>query len=564
MAMRTGACGRAPLLALALLAAACASPAPPPEPSAPASAEAAPPAPAASGMRPRLEVGPPREVTWARGPDAAPAGPRPPNIVLILVDDLGYNDISLHGGVAGGRVRTPHIDSLAADGVRFAQGYTGHSNCAPSRAALMTGRYPTRFGFAFTPVPLAFARNLASFDSQDRKRVYRAELEPLVPPVEEMGLPTSEVTLAELLEGRGYHSVLLGKWHLGEAPRFQPDKQGFDEYLGFFPGASLFLPEDSPDVVNAKLPLDPIDSYLWRSLQFYVRKDGVAQPFAPDAHMTDYLSDAAVEVIEANRNRPFFLYLAYNAPHTPLQALKSDHDALADIADPTLRVYGAMIAQLDRGIGRVLAALEANGLAENTLVIFTSDNGGADYVGLDELNAPFRGWKSTFFEGGVRTPFLMRWPAGLPAGAVVEAPVSHFDIFATAAAAAGAQPAADRPIDGVDLSPHARGEASARPHARLFFTAGDYRAVREGDWKLQTEGIQEKAWLFNLADDPGESRNLADQHPERVAALKAALEAHAAEHAPPLWPALLSRSILLDATLNKRQTDADEYVFAFN
>ncbi|MCP5433082.1 MAG: sulfatase-like hydrolase/transferase, partial [Alphaproteobacteria bacterium] len=293
--------------------------------------------------RAQLQIAPNAAVAWDEGPAEAPKGERPPNIVLILADDLGFNDIAFYGGgVAGGRVPTPNIDSIARDGAHFTNGYSGHANCAPSRAALMTGRYPTRFGFAFTPTPLGFARSLGSVVTQGRRKVYRADLEDAVPPVEEMGLPTDETTLAELLAARGYHTVQLGKWHLGESPRFLPERQGFDEWLGFPAGASLFLPKDDPRAVNSVQPYDPIDVYLWDHLQYFVRKDGGA-PFRPDTHMTDYLSDEAVRVIAANRNRPFFLYLAYNAPHTPLQALKEDYDALGGIEDHTLRVYAAMI-----------------------------------------------------------------------------------------------------------------------------------------------------------------------------------------------------------------------------
>ncbi|NWG45947.1 MAG: sulfatase-like hydrolase/transferase [Alphaproteobacteria bacterium] len=332
----------------------------------------------------------------------------------------------------------------------------------------------------------------------------------------------------------------------------------------FTGGGSLFLPKDDPGVVNSVQDYDPIDLYLWDQLQFFVRNNN-GPPFRPDAHMTDYLSDAAVDVIEANRNRPFFLYLAYNAPHTPLQALKADYDALSDIDDHTLRVYGAMMRQLDRGIGRVLDALKAQGLEENTIVVFTSDNGGADYIGLPDINKPYRGWKSTFFEGGIHAPYLIKWPSVIPPGTEYHRPVVHFDLFTTLAVAAGAEVPNDRQIDGVDLLPFALGKkGDARPHDVLFWGAGGYQVVRDRDWKLQVEDIQPKTWLFNLAEDPSEQKNLADVESERVARMKDLIATHRAKLPPPLWPSLVSRTMLIDAPLTRPQGPGDEYVYTFN
>jgi arylsulfatase A-like enzyme len=406
-------------------------------------------------------------------------------------------------------------------------------------------------GFAF------FNRN------QDPPPIYHEEVEDSYPPREEQGLPPSEITLPELLRDRGYHSIHLGKWHLGETPAFRPEAQGFDESLGFYSGASLFLPEDHPDVVNAKQDFDPIDRFLWANLPFMVRYNG-SEPFAPSSYVTDYLADEAVKAIEANRHRPFFLYLAFNAPHTPLQALRADYDALAGIEDPTERVYAAMLVQLDRAVGRVLEALRENGLADDTLVFFTSDNGGAHYVGLPGLNRPYRGWKMTFFEGGVHVPLFLRWPRALPAGAVVETPVAQLDVFATAAAAAGAELPADRAIDAVDLAPFARGERAGAAHAALFFRSGHYRAVRAGDWKLQLAERPQRAWLFDLARDPTERVNLADAEPARVTELTALLDAHAAETRAPLWPSLLEGAIRIDPPLGAPHAPDDEYVYWAN
>jgi arylsulfatase A-like enzyme len=512
-------------------------------------------------------VGPPREVVWEAGPasPAAPPNERPPNIVLILADDLGWNDLSFAGGgLGGGRVKTPRIDSIARDGVSFTAGYSANATCAPARAAILTGRYPTRSGFEFTPAGVPFMRGVALFNRNEMPPpIYHEEIEDSYPPREQQGLPQSEITLAELLKERGYHTVHFGKWHLGEVEAFRPEAQGFDESLGFYSGASLYLPEDHPDVLNSKQDFDPIDRFLWANLPFAVRKNG-SEPFEPSGYVTDYLADEAVRAIEANRHRPFFLYLAFNAPHTPLQALRSDYDALAGIESHAERVYGAMMLSLDRAVGRVLDALAAHGLEENTLVFFTSDNGGANYVGLPDLNKPYRGWKMTFFEGGVHMPFFLKWPKALPRGVENDAPVAGIDIFTTAAAAAGAALPTDRVIDGVDLVPHARGEKPGRPHEALFWRSGHYRVVRAGDWKLQLSQRPRRAWLFDLANDPTERVNLAEAEPARVAELTALLDAHHATQAQPLWPSLLEGAIRIDPPLGAEPGADDEFVYWAN
>jgi arylsulfatase A-like enzyme len=258
-------------------------------------------------------------VVWEGGPAEAPPGPRPPNVVVIVADDLGYNDLTFGGGgVADGAVPTPNIDGIARAGVEYTRGYSGNATCAPSRAAIMTGRYPTRFGFEFTPAPKPFMRLVAWMRRNEPvPPIYFEEREAGVPPVADQGVPPSEITLAELLRERGYRTLGLGKWHLGESARFHPNAQGFDEYLGFAQGAAMFMDADDPRVVNSKQDFDPIDKFLWANLVFAVRKDG-GKRFAPDAYMTDYLAREAARAIEANRHRPFFLYLAFNAPHTPL------------------------------------------------------------------------------------------------------------------------------------------------------------------------------------------------------------------------------------------------------
>ena len=500
-------------------------------------------------------------VHWAEGPARPPSGRRPPNIVLIVADDLGINDITAEGPGRGvdGRVPTPNIDAIARQGADFTIAYAGNATCSPSRAALMTGRYPQRFGFEFTAVPGQLAKYVPRYSPQDRPHptIYHAELQSKVPPMADMGMPGTEITIAELLKSRGYHTIHVGKWHLGEARGTRPEDQGFEESLGFMSGASKYEPDTAgPD---SKLPGDPLDRLLWLGLSDGVQFNG-GKPFHAGEYMTDYLSDQAAAAIAANRNRPFFLYLAYNAPHTPFQATKSDYDALSAIKDARMRVYGAMIRALDRGVGKVMSALRAQGIDGNTVVIFTNDNGGAWYAGLPNINKPYRGWKGTFFEGGIRVPFFVRWTGRIRPGQHLSMPVQFIDVLPTLASAAGAPLPAGRTIDGMDLLPFATGSAPARPRA-LFWRSGSYEAVRDGDWKLQLSRNPPRTWLFDLAADPTERNDLSKTRADVVTRLRSELSAHDSQMAKPLWPALLEEPIRIDVPADAPWKPGQEYVY---
>jgi len=511
-------------------------------------------------------VGPTRAVAWRQGPATASAAPRdrPPNIIVILADDLGWNDLTINGGgVAGGRVPTPAIDRIGRDGAIFTQAYAGDATCAPSRAAIMTGRYATRFGFEFTPTPVAFSRLISTFPSDLPMIFHQDKVKDMPSSIHDQAIPANERMIGEALTARGYHTLMLGKWHLGGTKSSKPDARGFAEALSFYPGASMFLPEKDPQVVNAKQDFDPIDKFLWANLAFGIRYNDGAQ-FRPASYMTDYLGEEAARAIVANKHRPFFMYLAYNAPHTPLQALKSDYDALGFIDDHRLRVYAAMIRALDRSVGKVLETLAAEGLEDDTLVIFTTDNGGAHYIGLPDINRPFRGWKATFFEGGIHVPFLMKWPAKIAKGSRYDRPVGHVDIFATAAAAAGLAPQTDRKMDGVDLVPYATGARIGDPHETLYWRDGEYRALLSGGWKLQTAERPKKDWLYDLATDPTEKNNLAASRPDKLAELKTKLAEIDAEQVKPIWPALLEAPIRIDRPLGVPSRPDDEYVYWAN
>jgi arylsulfatase A-like enzyme len=508
-------------------------------------------------------VAPNHAVRWAQGPAVPPAGERPPNIVLIVADDLGIDDLTAEGagtGVAGGLVPTSNINAIAHEGADFTVAYAANATCSPSRAALMTGRYPARFGFEFTAVPDELAKYVPRYSPQNRPypTIYHAELQDQAPPMADMGMPASEVTIAELLKSRGYHTVHLGKWHLGEARGMRPEDQGFDESLGFMPGASKYEPDTAgPD---ARLAGDPLDRLLWMGLTDAVQFNG-GRPFHAGKYMTDYLSDQAAAAIRANRNRPFFLYLAYNAPHTPFQATKADYDALAAIKDQRTRVYGAMIRALDRGVGEVTAALRAEGLDGNTVVIFTNDNGGAWYAGLPNINKPYRGWKGTFFEGGIRVPFFIRWPSKVAPGQRLSVPIQFIDVLPTLAAAAGAPLPRDRKIDGMNLLPMVTGQAAPPASRTLFWRSGSYEAIRDGQWKLQVSQNPPRIWLFDLTADPTERTDLSSRRPDEVERLRAELAAHDRGLVKPLWPALLEEPIRIDDPADVPWKPGQEYVY---
>jgi len=524
-----------------------------------------------------VEVGPTRAIEWERGPETAalPPSERPPNIVFILLDDLGINDLSTFGGgVADGRVPTPHIDKLAADGALFSQAYAGTGTCAPSRAMLLTGRYPTRTGFEFTPTPPGMSRVISTIaNGMDRGALppidYNRETAENAPDYFDMGLPGEEVTIAEVLQDQGYHTVHIGKWHLGQNAESRPNAQGFDESL--LMANMLFLPEDDPNVVNAKLDFDPIDKFLWARGQFAASYNMTKDPakdsselFEPGGYLTDYWTDESLKVIEANKNRPFFLYLAHWGVHTPLQATKADYEAVGDIQPHRLRVYAAMLLALDRSVGRVVEKLEAEGLAENTIIVLSSDNGGAGYIGLPEVNAPYRGWKITLFEGGIRVPMFVKWPAKIAPGTVVDDPVAHIDVMPTLAAAAGAPLPAGVEIDGRNMLPAAMGTGSVtHPNDAIFWQSGYTKVVRAGDWKLQIDGRQNKSWLFDLASDPTEQNNLVNTRADKLAELQALLDAHHADSVGPLYPYTLESPQMIDMTgLDVSNSDkTTEYVW---
>lgn len=446
----------------------------------------------------------------------APQSSAPPNVLVILADDLGHGDLSCQGSV---QIPTPNIDRLAAEGTRALRAHASSLVCAPSRAGLMTGRYQNRFGFE---------HNLS----------IPAHVKP-----EACGLPLDEPTMAERLKALGYRTAAVGKWHLGASPEHHPNARGFDSFFGMIKGSHGYFP--APQKHSIERDGEPVEEFR--------------RPY-----LTDEFSLEATGFITAGADRaePWFLYLAYNAPHTPLEATEADLARFAHVEPPRRRTYCAMVHALDRGVGEVLDALDATGQAGDTIVVFLNDNGGSCDASR-AINAPLRGQKSMVLEGGTRVPFLVRWPGRVPAGAEYPHPVSALDLVPTFVAAAGGEITPrfagrgerrrELPFDGVDLLPYLAGERDGRPHEQLFWRISQRgAAVLDGDWKL-VRLPHRLPELYDLASDPSELRDLAPEQPERAEALLARLhEWECTFERNPMW-----ESGVRWATYNRRLYDAD-------
>jgi len=432
--------------------------------------------------------------------------PLRPNIVFIMADDLGNSDL----GYRGGEIKTPNIDRLASEGVRLEDFY-GEPVCTPSRAALMTGRYPMRYGL----------QTLVIFPSHT------------------YGLPTDEKTLPQALKEAGYKTLMVGKWHLGHADKkYWPQNRGFDYFYGNVVGEVEYFTRERGGVID------------WQRNGVFLKEDG---------YYTDLIGDDAVKLIDQQDGKqPFFLYFASLAPHAPYQAPQAAIDQYSSVADPMRRTYSAMISELDVQVGRIVAELEKKGFRDNTLILFASDNGGAtsglfaqgaksneeksaDVGGIlpgqkpPASNAPFSSGKGSLKEGGVRVPAFVNWPAVLKPRVVTE-PLHMVDVMPTLLTLAGGQGSPDHPFDGRDMWSTLGGDAPS-PNEDILINVEAFRgAIRKGDWKLiKIALLPGKTQLFNLFEDPGETTDVAAQHPEIAQDLEARLLAYAKEQKPSLW-----------------------------
>ncbi len=460
-------------------------------------------------------------ITTALATHAASAASERPNVLLIMADDLGYGDLGCFGSK---QIDTPNLDALAADGVRATDGYVCASICSPSRAGLLTGRYPQNFGFEHN---IGGVNNNATPNARN-------------------GIPAGERTLGDFMKSAGYRTGIIGKWHVGHAiPEMLPNARGFDTFFGILDGHCDYFPKST-------------DRFLLRN--------GQPVEAVREGYTTDWFTNEAIEFINGNgpgaethdgsdidASDPWFLFLSYTAPHTPLQAKPEDLERFSHIPDAGRRTYAAMIWNMDQNIGRVVDTLREQGELDNTLIVFLSDNGGAVDAN-NACNAPLRGSKGTFLEGGVRVPFIFHWPAGgLKGGTTFERPFISLDLTPTFIKAAGGELPerpqatrgrfADKPLlDGVDLLPFLRGEAQGDPHEAIYLRmALRQQVVRRGDWKLQT-GVHALPELFNVRDDPSELDDKILEHREMAESMQTLLNdwQHALEDAPhwlepPYW-----------------------------
>jgi arylsulfatase A-like enzyme len=438
-----------------------------------------------------------------------------PNIIVMVGDDMGYADIGVHGCKD---IPTPHLDSLASAGTRCTNGYVSAPYCSPSRAGLLTGRYQTRFGHEFNPG----GEEPAAAKQGKKQKKKAASNEVAAEPAKHVGLPLSQSTLADRMKAAGYKTGWVGKWHLGSELPFVPQNRGFEDSFGFLGGSHGYFADTKP-------PL---------------RRNN--EPIQEKEYLTDAFGREAVAFIERHKDEPFFLYLAFNAVHTPMNATDDRLEKFNNIKDKNRRTYAGMMSAMDDSIGRVLKTLREKKLEDSTLVFFFSDNGGPTMPGTTinaSRNDPLRGSKRTTLEGGIRVPFMVKWPGQVPAGKVYEKPVIQLDILPTALAAADIKVPADSQLDGVDLLPYLNEKNTDKPHSTLFWRFGDQMAIRHDDWKLVRydpvvdgmKGTATEPRLYNLANDMGESKDLIKSEPQKAKELQAAWDEWNELNVPPLW-----------------------------
>lgn len=408
-----------------------------------------------------------------------------PNILVIVGDDMGYADIGVHGCRD---IPTPHIDSLARHGIRCTNGYVSGPYCSPTRAGLMTGRYQQRYGHEFNPGPS---------------------------PAADIGLPLTEKTMPQWLREAGYSTGMVGKWHLGQERPFHPVSRGFQEFFGFLGGARSYFPLTNGATAN---------TVMLRGF------DAVPET---DPYTTDTFAREASAFIARHAKEPWFLYLCFNAVHTPMHATDKYLARFSQIENPTRRTYAAMMSAMDDAIGAVLKTLDEQKLTENTLIFFISDNGGPPVNASS--NGQLRGYKAQTWEGGIRVPYLVQWKGTLPAGRTYDHPVIQLDILPTALAAAGAS--VPTGLDGVNLLPHLQGRVTTPPHQTLYWRFGPQMAIRHGNYKLVKGTGVDQPQLFDLAADPGETKDLTAEKPEVARDLAERYEAWNKTLAEPRWPA---------------------------
>jgi len=468
------------------------------------------------------------------------SGKSVPNIIIITADDLGKTDISLYGGKT---VDTPNIDTIGDEGIIFTEAYCNSPICSPSRAGMLTGRYVQRYGYELQPhdrYPKNRLEYLIVRHFMDRGDWIVAEHNgyPLQEDIDKQGVPPSEITLGELLKSRGYKTGIIGKWHLGHNEPFLPNNRGFEYQYGFYEAFSLYAPVDSPDIINHRHDYSA-SKHIWgkgRSDTCAIRRNN--EVIEEKEYLTQKIAAEAVRYLVAHKDEPFFLYVPFNAPHTPFQVTKEYFDKFSHVKDRNKRVYYAMIAALDDAVGEITNKVKELDIEEKTIIFFASDNGGAVYTGATD-NAPLKGGKLSNFEGGLNIPCMVKWKGKLPEGKHFHEPVSLMDLFVTSAEISGSTLPDDRQYEGVNLIPYVTGENDGIPHEALYWRSGYNKAIRRGQWKLIMNERDEITILYNLKDDKVEKKNIAASHPEIVENLKKEHKAWEEKLGEPAWPRIL-------------------------
>lgn len=473
-----------------------------------------------------------------------------PNIVFIFADDFGQNVPSVNGNKY---IKTPNIDAIANEGVRFKQNYVTAPICCASRAGLLTGRYQQRFGsenHLIYPTYSAYNKDSAAYSDFLKKQG-------IDPEDKTQGIPASEINYAQLLKQNGYTTGIIGKWHAGFFDGYRPHQRGFDYSWSWYGGSSLYYTDENDDTkITYKDKEGHTQTYQAEGSKYHWKRDQVAtgifkngELIEENEYQTFAIAREAVDFIDRNKTKPFFLYVPFGAIHTPLQAVKKEWERLSFIKDAQQRIVLAMTASLDEAVGKITAKLKSEGLDKNTLIVFSGDNGStyhAEYPGIEggvslydgsyeNLNYPLKGGKTTHYEGGIRTPLFIKWPGRIQPGKVYDAPVSTLDLFPTFATASGTQLPSDRKYDGVDLLPYITGLNKNKPHDALFWRNGFVKTVRNGDLKLLINEHDNTIFLYDLKNDPYEKNDLAQAQPAIVVGLKKDFSNWEKELVQPRW-----------------------------
>ncbi len=470
-----------------------------------------------------------------------------PNVILIVADDLGYNDISANGNEL---IQTTNIDQIGIDGINFSRAYATASVCAPSRAAFLTGNYQHRYGFEFLPDlfnygPRVRKADFKRFGHQDNfKMWYEKDV-----PINQRGLDPYVNTIGDYLKKMGYQTSVIGKWHMGTHPKFSPKNYGFDYHYGITGAASLYAPIGKENIVDSKHTWDFADFITWQVSQYYTLENGKNSIPKKSEYLTDLFTKKAVSYIKENKDRPFFLHLSHMAPHGPFQAQRKYYEMFDHIEDHNKRVYYAMIKNLDDSVGEIKKTLEGEGILDNTLIIFTSDNGGATYTRATN-NSPYIGGKMSNFEGGTVVPMMMQWNNKIKPQQNYSHIVSLLDIVPTILDAVES-PSLSNKYDGVSLLPFFN-SVNKKPHNELFWKTGYVKSIVSKNYKLHINEKENFKFLINLEKDAEEGNNLISKYPEKAEELTLKLNNWIKDLREPKWDSNADVSIPIDNSENSK------------